>query len=139
MSVKLQATDFFIFFYSSPGLGAAVAVNLVAVFTLYIYLHIPEWTTYVIHPVIFYRKLYNGGHCSTIWQGKTHDLYGNIYINNIQNAVVILMSNHSDNISFWCWIHYKVFDKKIPGCMMYVVHPVYLKQSGIYHDEGLSC
>jgi hypothetical protein len=29
--------------------------------------------TYVIHPAIFfYRKLYNGGNFSTIWQNKTH-------------------------------------------------------------------
>jgi hypothetical protein len=28
--------------------------------------------TYVIHLGIFYRKLYNGGNFSTIWQNKTH-------------------------------------------------------------------
>jgi hypothetical protein len=52
-----------------------------------------------------YRKLYNGVYCSTIWQNKTHfytilttnlydkarpkyptDLYGTIYIDNIQKA-----------------------------------------------------
>ena len=66
------------------------------------------WTTYVIHPGIFYRKLYNGGNFSTIWQNKTHfytilttnlydksqyptDLYGTIYIDNIQKAVVICL------------------------------------------------
>ena len=49
----------------------------------------------------------------------TTDLYGTIYIDNIQKVVVINLSNHSDNIFFWCWIHHK----QIPGCMTYVVHP----------------
>ena len=70
----------------------------------------------------FYRKLYNGGNYSTIWQNKTNfytilttnlydksqtkvpDLYDNIYIDNIQKAVVICLICRNDNISFWCWI-----------------------------------
>ena len=40
------------------------------------------------------------------------DLYDNIYIDNIQKAIVICLIIHSDNISFWCWIYCKVFDKK---------------------------
>ena len=56
----------------------------------------------------FYRKLYNGGNCSTIWQNKTPfytilttnlydkkkyptELYGNNYIDNIKKAVVICL------------------------------------------------
>jgi len=57
----------------------------------------------------FYRKLYNGGNYSTFWQNKTNfytilttnlydksqtkvpDLYDNIYIDNIQKAVVICL------------------------------------------------
>ena len=73
---------------------------------------IPGWTTYVIHPAIFNRKLYNGEKCSTIWQNKTHFytilttnlydksqtkvpyrlvMYGTFYIDNIQKAVVICL------------------------------------------------
>jgi hypothetical protein len=50
------------------------------------------------------------------------DLYGNIYIDNIQKAVVICLIIPTI-FPFDGWIHYKVFDKKKPGCMTYVVHP----------------
>jgi hypothetical protein len=41
------------------------------------------------------------------------DLYGNIYIDNIQKAVVICLIIPTI-FPFDGWIHYKVFDKKKP-------------------------
>ena len=49
------------------------------------------------------------------------DLYGNIYIDNIQNAVVICLI--IPTFPFDAIIKFSI--KKIPGCMTYVVHPVY--------------
>ena len=131
--------------------------------TVVCHLHISGWTTYVIHPGIFYRKLYNGGNCSTIWQSKTHfytilttnlyeatpkyptDLYNNIYIDNIQKAVVICLIIPTifpfDTIS--SIKNTRMYDVRCPPCdkivdvwrtlstlwwdcrcMTYVVHPV---------------
>ena len=91
----------------------------------------PGWTTYVIHlGIFFFPKLYNGGNFSTIWQNKTHFytiLTTNLYDKSqtkVLFTLIILkktchLSNHSDNISFWCYIQHK----KILGCMMYIVNP----------------
>jgi hypothetical protein len=46
------------------------------------------------------------------------DLYGTIYIDNIQKAVVICLIILTIFPFDACWIQHK----KIPGCMMYVVH-----------------
>jgi hypothetical protein len=94
--------------------------------------HYTGWTTYFIHPgIFFYRKLYNGGNCSTIWQNKTHfyailttNLYDNsqtkvpygllwYYLHRSYSKSCCHLSNHSYNISCW-W------------CMTYVVHSLFL-------------